>query len=71
MSAAELAKAEAAVPAADGGLLGHLRTAHKYALLHHGLIVRWGRYPHRNAVLGRKDTPEEAAGLADKSIPRF
>jgi len=25
--------------------------------------VRFGRYPHRNALLGRASTPEEAAFL--------
>jgi uncharacterized protein (DUF924 family) len=35
-----------------------------YAQLHHDLVQRFGRFPHRNAVLGRTDTPEEAAYLA-------
>lgn len=30
-----------------------------------------GRFPHRNAVLGRESTPEEVKGLEDKTIPRF
>ncbi len=30
-----------------------------YALLHRDIIVRFGRFPHRNAVLGRTTTPEE------------
>lgn len=29
------------------------------------VIDRFGRYPHRNALLGRKNTPEEEAWLAD------
>lgn len=34
-----------------------------YARLHHDVIERFGRFPHRNAVLGRKPTAmEEAAG---------
>ncbi len=32
---------------------------------HADLIARFGRFPHRNAVLGRASTPEEAAYLAD------
>ena len=28
------------------------------------VIARFGRFPHRNAILGRLDTPEEAAYLA-------
>ena len=35
-----------------------------YAEQHHELIARFGRFPHRNAVLGRVSTPEEEAYLA-------
>ncbi len=35
-----------------------------YARLHQGLIARFGRFPHRNAVLGRISTPQEIAYLA-------
>ena len=34
-----------------------------YALSHHDIIERFGRFPHRNPALGRADTPEEAAWL--------
>jgi uncharacterized protein (DUF924 family) len=30
-----------------------------WAQRHHGIIVRFGRFPHRNAALGRVSTPEE------------
>ena len=30
-----------------------------------GVIARFGRFPHRNAVLGRTSTPEELAFLAE------
>ena len=40
------------------GLLGY---AHK----HRDLILKFGRFPHRNGVLGRADTPEEASWLAE------
>ena len=43
----------------------------KYAELHRDVLQRWGRFPHRNAILGRPSTPEEARGLAEGSIPRF
>lgn len=36
----------------------------KYAVLHRDVIARFGRFPHRNAALGRTSTPEEAAFLA-------
>jgi uncharacterized protein (DUF924 family) len=35
-----------------------------YELQHREIIARFGRYPHRNAVLGRDSTPEEASYLA-------
>lgn len=31
----------------------------KYAHAHRDVIVRFGRYPHRNKLLGRPSTPEE------------
>lgn len=36
-----------------------------YAVRHHDIISRFGRFPHRNAVLGRASTPEEDAYLTD------
>lgn len=30
-----------------------------YALMHRDIIQKFGRYPHRNFVLGRNSTPEE------------
>ena len=35
-----------------------------FAKLHYDIIRRFGRFPHRNAVLGRENTPEEAEYLA-------
>ena len=35
----------------------------KFAIAHRDVIVRFGRFPHRNAVLGRIGTPEEQAWL--------
>jgi uncharacterized protein (DUF924 family) len=35
----------------------------KWAQEHAGIIRRFGRFPHRNAVLGRTTTPEEQAFL--------
>lgn len=34
-----------------------------YELKHKAIIDRFGRYPHRNAVLGRDSTPDEKAFL--------
>jgi uncharacterized protein (DUF924 family) len=33
----------------------------RYAKLHHDIVERFGRFPHRNAVLGRAPRPEEVA----------
>ncbi|MCF8199705.1 MAG: DUF924 domain-containing protein [Sulfuritalea sp.] len=33
--------------------------AYDYALKHRAIIVRFGRFPHRNAILGRDSTAEE------------
>lgn len=35
----------------------------KYAEVHRDVIARFGRFPHRNAVLGRETTAEEQAFL--------
>lgn len=33
--------------------------AYRYAVLHRDVVARFGRFPHRNALLGRGSTPEE------------
>jgi uncharacterized protein (DUF924 family) len=35
----------------------------RYAVLHRDIIARFGRFPHRNPMLGRETTPEEQAFL--------
>jgi uncharacterized protein (DUF924 family) len=35
----------------------------KYARHHYDLVARFGRFPHRNPILGRETTPEEQAFL--------
>lgn len=40
-----------------------LRGHDEYAHLHRDIIRRFGRFPHRNAALGRKTTAEEQAFL--------
>ncbi len=44
-------------------------TVAQFAELHRDIIARFGRFPHRNKVLGRRNTPEENAYLAD--APEF
>lgn len=44
------------------GLEKNLRFAHH----HREIVRRFGRFPHRNAILGRQSTSEELAWLASK-----
>ncbi|MCY6380027.1 DUF924 family protein [Hoeflea prorocentri] len=37
----------------------------RYAHMHRDVIVRYGRFPHRNAILGRENTAEETTYLAE------
>ncbi|MEQ8934805.1 MAG: DUF924 family protein, partial [Amphiplicatus sp.] len=37
----------------------------RFANLHADIITRFGRFPHRNAMLGRRSTSEEAEFLAE------
>ena len=50
------AAADAGAPADDG--------EKRYAERHRAIIARFGRFPHRNAILGRPSTPEEVEFLA-------
>ncbi len=56
---------DSAPPERQAALQGNLRAA----VQHRDIVARFGRFPHRNAVLGRPDTPEETAFLHDG--PRF
>jgi uncharacterized protein (DUF924 family) len=38
-----------------------------YAVRHHDLIAQFGRFPHRNAVLGRTSTAEELTFLEENA----
>jgi uncharacterized protein (DUF924 family) len=40
----------------------------KAAIGHHDAIKRFGRFPHRNAVLGRENTPEEEEYLREPPL---
>ena len=39
-----------------------------WARHHHDVIARFGRFPHRNAILGRETTPEEEAFLQESEF---
>jgi len=62
---------DAAMQARAVELFGALAAAHPgfdemldYAHRHRAVIARFGRFPHRNAILGRASTPQELAFLA-------
>ncbi|WP_263078904.1 DUF924 domain-containing protein [Endozoicomonas sp. Mp262] len=50
---------EDAVTASSGELQQYLKGSLEFALRHREIIERFGRYPHRNKVLGRQNTAEE------------
>ncbi len=40
-----------------------LAKCHRYAVAHRDIVARFGRFPHRNEILGRVSSEEEAAFL--------
>ncbi len=56
-----LVHAQAALLFAQPGLEDTLR----FELRHKEIIDRFGRYPHRNALMGRSSTPEELVFLSE------
>lgn len=48
---------------------GHVQNVLRYAKQHRDIIQRFGRFPHRNRILGRSSTAAEDAFLVDG--PRF
>ena len=60
-SESALAHTQAVALFSQLGLEDRLRSA----LRHKAIIDRFGRYPHRNAVLGRSSTPQELAFLSE------
>lgn len=43
----------------------------QFANRHKVIVEKYGRFPHRNAIVGRENTPEETQGLADGTIEGF
>jgi Uncharacterized protein conserved in bacteria len=58
----DLADQDLAVALAEE--LGDAETL-RWARIHRDIIVQFGRFPHRNPMLGRKTTPKEQAFLDD------
>jgi len=60
-SESALVHVQAAVLFSQPGMEGNL----DYELRHQAIINRFGRYPHRNAILGRTSIAEELAFLSE------
>ena len=55
---------EAMVDAAPSdGARAKLTNNLRFAIAHRDIVLRFGRFPHRNAILGRESTAEEQAFL--------
>jgi uncharacterized protein (DUF924 family) len=46
----------------------YVQQAYDFALQHQRIIQQFGRFPHRNAVLGRQSTPDEIAWLESSGL---
>ncbi len=44
---------------APEAMRGMFENYHKYAVAHHDIVARFGRFPHRNEILGRVSTAQE------------
>ena len=61
---------EALAASVDGELAEYVGNSIVHAREHRDVVHRFGRFPHRNAVLGRESTPEEQRYL-DGGAPRY
>jgi uncharacterized protein (DUF924 family) len=53
------------VEAHEGAARNEAEDTFRYVLRHHEIIERFGRFPHRNRILGRISTEEELAFLTE------
>jgi uncharacterized protein (DUF924 family)/nitroreductase len=51
--------------ASEGPDRDQLENSRRYAVMHRDIVARFGRFPHRNAILGRSSTPEELEFLKE------
>lgn len=64
MQQRSVAQMKKLVELAPGDLKKEFEGFHNYALAHLDVIEKYGRFPHRNAILGRDSSKEELAYLA-------
>lgn len=60
-----VAKMQAMVAEAPDALLASCKDSVHWAEVHRDIVLRFGRFPHRNPILGRSPTDEEIAWLED------
>ena len=65
VAAYEALAAEARAANAPAAVVSVIENSLDYAKRHQVIVERFGRFPHRNAVLGRDSTPEELAFLQE------
>ncbi len=56
---------EALIETSPPDLREAARSHHEYAVQHQDIVDRFGRFPHRNQILSRNTTPEEAEFLKE------
>jgi hypothetical protein len=82
LPAAAATAGEGAGPAGAGGsgeevvagykeVLKAMEDMLQFAVAHRDVVAKWGRFPHRNKVLGRAPTPEEEQGMKEGTIPNW
>ena len=64
-----VARFQALVDSSPEALRDKLNSNLRFAVVHRDIVAQYGRFPYRNAVLGRDCTPEEDTFLKDG--PRF
>ncbi|MDP3349593.1 MAG: DUF924 family protein [Hydrogenophaga sp.] len=64
-----VARFQKLVDSSPQALRDKLNSNLRFAVVHRDIVAQYGRFPYRNAVLGRESTPEEDEFL--KNGPRF
>ena len=67
----ELLRQAQALPGGGEPLAAVLKDNQRYAVAHRDVILKWGRFPHRNKILGRESTEEEEQAMREGTVPSF
>ncbi|GMH37294.1 hypothetical protein BSKO_05167 [Bryopsis sp. KO-2023] len=63
--------ARESTPKSNEPLIGALGQSVKFAQHHLDVVEKYGRFPHRNVLLGRSNTPQEENDFKEGIIPQF